>query len=133
MSTRVTQFPLAPLGMSFLSLYFVCLCLSNIMLNPLNTQCEYKPFTYISVLFEMHCTRFDVSILYCTPTQPMSRGQYVDCDRVLSNSVITSSKGSNKLCCCKKCRSKGGECYKGRKCIARENSDLQAYYLVVTL
>jgi len=62
-STHVTQSPLAPLAMSLLSAYFVCLCLSNIMLNPLNTPFEYKPFTSISLLFETHGTLCDICIL----------------------------------------------------------------------
>jgi hypothetical protein len=53
-STRVTQSPLSPLAMSFLTLYFVCLCLSIIMLNPLNTLHEYKPVTSICLLIETH-------------------------------------------------------------------------------
>ena len=39
-STRLKQSPLAPLAMSILTVYFVCFCLSIIMLNPLNTPCE---------------------------------------------------------------------------------------------
>jgi len=35
----VYQSSLAPLVVSLLTEYFVCLCLSNIMLNPLNTLC----------------------------------------------------------------------------------------------
>jgi len=49
------------------------------------------------------------------------------------NTVITSSKGPNVLCLCKQCRCKGGECWKGREYNARENTDLQAYCLMVTL
>ena len=62
-STRVTQSSLAPLALSLLNEYVVCLCLSNIMLNPLNTGCEHKPFTYISLLFETHGTLCDICIL----------------------------------------------------------------------
>jgi hypothetical protein len=57
-STHVTPSPLAPLAMSLLTVYFVCL--SIIMLNPLNAPCQYKPFSYISQYPKrtVHCVMF---------------------------------------------------------------------------
>ena len=40
-----------------------CNCLSLIMLNPLNTLCEYKPFTYISLLFKTQGTLCYIKLL----------------------------------------------------------------------
>jgi hypothetical protein len=83
-STRVTPSPwhLSP---CHCWLYFFSLCLSIIMLNPLNAPCEYKPYSYISQLFETHGTLCNIYILSSSPAQSAARGQYVVCDIVQSN------------------------------------------------
>jgi hypothetical protein len=49
-------------------------------------------------------------------------------NKIQSDSVITSSKGPNKLC-----RYKRGVCVvKVKEIISRQNADLKAYYLMLT-